>query len=467
MADWDKFPEAFRAFGINFTEEPGWRTRGHGDMNSFNFLVIHHTASANNDASGIGPVTRGVAGLPGPLAQLCLKRNGDPHIIAQGVCWHAGYGNAMWGAPAGMGNYYSIGIEGIDSGRNTWTPEQRAMYPRVVAALLKYAGLPSDRWIFHRDYNKRDGKIDPVGFDWTWFRDEVNRHYNAGGQPPAPQKSEIQKCRDRNPWLGDKTSEGDELVLPIGDHGRAAFYKNGAVYFSAVTGAQAINPEILQKYGSMGYEGSFLGFPINSTHDLNTDGTLRAQAFEGGSIYWSKSNGAFVVNGRIGTKWASFNWEKGFLGMPITDEIVLPDKVGVLQAYQGGHIYHSPNTNAYAISGIIWDRFSKESYERGLGYPLSDQTNTPMKPGKFQIFEYAHVYSKEGTNRAFAVYYDFMEIYERMGYENSRLGFAISNKELVNGTSNTWKQHFEGGSIQINRDNKEIILFINGEQIAV
>lgn len=464
MADWDKFPEAFRAFGINFTEEPGWRERGHGDMNSFNFLVIHHTASANNDASGIGPVTRGVAGLPGPLAQLCLKRNGDPHIIAQGVCWHAGYGNAMWGAPAGMGNYYSIGIEGIDSGRNTWTPEQRAMYPRVVAALLKYAGLPSDRWIFHRDYNKRDGKIDPVGFDWTWFRDEVNRHYNAGGQPPAPQKSEIQKCRDRNPWLGDKTSEGDELVLPIGDHGRATFYKNGAIYHSTPTGSQALSLEMLEKYASVGYEGSFLGFPINTVHEIAGG---RAQGFQGASIYFSESTGAHTIGGAIGTKWAALNWEKGFLGFPETDEITLPDTVGKLQKFTGGHIYHNPSTGTFPIVGIIWDRFTKESYERGVGYPKSDETPMPNKPGKFQIFEQAHIYWKEGTDKAFAVYYDFMDIYSRLGYENSRLGFVISAKELVEGTSNTWIQHFEGGSIQINRDTKETILIINGEQISV
>ena len=434
-------------------------------MNSFNFLIVHHTASANNDASGIGPVTRGVSGLPGPLAQLCLKRNGDPHIIAQGVCWHAGYGAAMWGAPAGMGNYYSIGIEGIDSGRNTWTPEQRAMYPRVVAALLKYAGLPSDRWIFHRDYNKRDGKIDPVGFDWTWFRDEVNRHYNSIGTPPPPKKTDIQLKRESTPWLGNKIIEAEENVCPDGI-GRYAHYENGSIYWSPLTGAAALSLEMVEKYASQGYEAGWLGYPVI---DVNEVAKGRYQHFQNGSIYWSEKGKARFIKGEISKKWAAQNWEHGPLGMPLSDEIDLPDTVGKLQVFEGGHIYFSPKTGPFAIAGIIWDRFTKEDYEKFIGYPISDELKMPNREGRYQIFEYAHIYTSENGDLAFTVNKDFMDIYSRMGYENGRLGLPVTNKDIVINKAghNIFIQHFEGGSIQINRSNRETILTINGESITI
>lgn len=463
MADFTRFPEAFQKAGIRYSEEPGWRNRGHGDITSFNFIVVHHTAGGN-DAGDIRIVRDGRSDLPGPLSQIVLKRDGTPHIIACGVCYHApGDGKPRWGAGAMAGNWYSIGIEGVSNGYNDWTQAQRDAYPKVVAAILKEAGLPSDRWVFHREYSK-DGKIDAAGFTREWFAAKVNEAYNSIGRPSVPPKSEIQKCREINTWLGDKTTAGDELILPVGQHGRATFYTNGAIYYSELTGAQALSNEMVAKYAEVGYEGSFLGFPINTVHEIAGG---RAQAFQGASIYFSEATGAHTIGGQIGSKWASNNWESGYYGFPETDEIVLPDKVGKLQKFQGCHVYHSPNTGTFAIQGIIWDRFTKESYERGIGYPISDETSMPIKAGKFQIFEQGHIYWKEGSEKAFAVYYDFMDLYSRLGYESGRLGLVISAKELVEGTSNTWIQHFEGGSIQINRDTKETVLIINGNEIKV
>lgn len=461
MADYLGYERAFKAFNINYTVEPGAYQRGHGDIKEVRFIVIHHTASANNDAAGINPVRDGVSGLAGPLSQLCLKRNGDPHLIAVGVCWHA-FGEINYrGVPAGQGNYYSIGIEGIDGGYNTWTDAQRNNYPRVVAALLKDMNLPSDAFIFHREYQPKS-KIDPGGFTRDWFQSEVNKHYNSGGLPPAPVKSAIQGKRDENPWLGNKIIPEEEWTTPDGV-GKFAHYENGSIYFTVATGAQSLNKEILDKWASQGYETGFLKYPINSTHDLDDTGKRRAQAFQGGSIYWSEANGAHFVGGAIGSKWAETNWEKGFLGMPVTDEIVLPDKVGILQAFEGGHIYFHPDTGAHTISGAIWDRFAKENYENIVGYPKTDSVNLPVRPGVFQIFTNGHIY--EHVGKAYFVSRDFMYFYERLGYEAGRLGMVISNKELLG--DDRWIQHFEGGSIEIDRKNKKSIITVNGEVVPV
>ena len=283
------------------------------------------------------------------------------------------------------------------------------------------------------------------------------------GQKPVSQKTAIQLCREANAWLGKITIDKDELITPD-TIGRFATYENGAIYWSPLTGAQAMSLEMLAKFAEYGFEAGFLGYPINTVHEIAGG---RAQAFQGGSIYYSEATGAHTIGGQIGSKWAANNWQLGYYGFPETDEILLPDKVGKLQKFQGCHVYHNPTTGTFAIQGIIWDRFTKESYERGIGYAISDETPMPVKAGKFQIYEQGHIYWKEGSEKAFAVYYDFMDIYSRLGYETGRLGFVISAKELVEGTGNTWIQHFEEGSIQINRDTKETILIINGESIVV
>lgn len=463
MADFDKYPEAFRAFGIEFTEEPGWRNRGHGDFipkNGFVGVVIHHTASANNDAAGINPVRDGVSGLPGPLSQLVLRRDGRPHIVAQGVAWHAGYGPSMWGAPEGNGNYYLIGIEGIDSGYNTWTDVQRREYPRVVAALLKYNNLPPDRWIFHRDYNRRDGKIDPGGFTKEWFAAEVNKHYNGTSKPA---ETAIQAKRRVSSWLGNKTTAAEELATPDGV-GRFTYYENGAIYWTASTGACALSNEMVERYSKAGYEAGELGYPTTDVFQL-PDGRGRAQVFQNGSIYYSPEYGAKIVKGRIGSKWAEYGWENSLFGYPKTEEEALPDTVGRVQEFEGGKIYWQPSTDSHPVYGLIGEAYDRIGAAANVGYPKIDEADTQDRNGRYQKFEFGTAYWKKGQTSAFVVENDFMELFGNMGYEVGRLGYPISDEQEIE--TNTYVQHFEGGDIKLNRLTKEVCLHIDGEEIKV
>ena len=454
MADYLGYERAFKNFGISYTVEPGAYERGHGDLNGVKFIVLHHTAGGG-DAGDIRIVRDGRSDLPGPLSQLVLKRNGQPHLIAVGVCWHA-YGTIAYrGVPARSGNYWSIGIEGVSNGYNDWTPEQRREYPRVVAALLKDIGLPSDAFIFHRDYQPGE-KIDPAGFTRDWFQAEVNRHYNSGGTPTAPVKGDIEKKRDVSPWLGNKLFTEPERVCPDGK-GRYAHYENGSVYWTPETGACAMSKEMFDKYATVGYETGFLKYPVKDVSEVTSG--IRVQPFQGGSIYWTEKNGARIVCGAIGDRYGQAGWEKGELGTPVTDEIKLPDEVGVLQVFNGGHIYYSPITGAHVIKGLVWDEFSKQNYEKGAGYPLTSEVATPNAEGVFQKFEYSHIYYKQGSARAFTIFADILDIYARFGYEAGRLGWPISNRELVD---SSWVQHFEGGTITYNPTTKAIILIVNG-----
>lgn len=177
MADYLGYERAFKRANIPYSIEPGAFERGHGDLNGVRFIVIHHTAGGEDDAD-IRVVRDGRSDLKGPLSQLMLLRDGSVRIIAVGVCWQA-YGTVPFkGVAPGNGNYWSIGIEGVSNGYNDWTPAQRANYPKIVAALLVDLGLPSDAWIFHRDYQPGE-KIDPAGFTADWFSQQVNKWYDS------------------------------------------------------------------------------------------------------------------------------------------------------------------------------------------------------------------------------------------------------------------------------------------------
>lgn len=442
-------------------------------------IIVVHTSEPGPYARGKNPGTAIGLGryISSPSVQasyhIMVDPNGDVcrSLVDEDRAWAAG----------GIANNEGYHICAV--GWSAWSREEWLSMPRMldsmaveIARWCKKEGipanfvpakdLPNNVWGItgHGDtaiaWRQTDHTDPGRNFPYDVLLDKVK---TILGQKPVSQKTAIQLCREANSWLGKITIDKDELITPD-TIGRFATYEKGAIYWSPLTGAQAISIEMLAKFAEYGFEAGFLGFPINTVHEIAGG---RAQAFQGGSIYYSEATGAHTIGGQIGSKWAANNWQLGYMGFPETDEILLPDKVGKLQKFQGCHVYHSPTTGTFAIQGIIWDRFTKESYERGIGYAISDETPMPIKPGKFQIFEQGHIYWKEGSEKAFAVYYDFMDLYSRLGYETGRLGFVISAKELVEGASNTWIQHFEGGSIQINRDTKETILIINGENIKV
>jgi LGFP repeat len=78
------------------------------------------------------------------------------------------------------------------------------------------------------------------------------------------------------------------------------------------TARQAIE----RKYSDLGGEGGFLG---KLTMDLGQcpDGAGYYIHYGGGSIYWSPSTGAHEIHGAIREKWKSMGWERSLLGYPM------------------------------------------------------------------------------------------------------------------------------------------------------
>jgi LGFP repeat len=139
-------------------------------------------------------------------------------------------------------------------------------------------------------------------------------------------------------------------------------------------GALLVGPAALQaKRSTLPWLGDATTAPAPTPNGLGW-----YQHFQNGSIYYSESHGAFEVHGDIFAKWASFGWEQGFLGFPLTDESTAPDGIGRYNHFEGGSIYWTPRTGAWEIHGDIRQRYGALGWERSfLGYPVSDEHDGP------------------------------------------------------------------------------------------
>ena len=98
--------------------------------------------------------------------------------------------------------------------------------------------------------------------------------------------------------LGTATEDVKENPDTVGYR---QMYQQGAIYWSPTTGACAVHGAIFQKWASMGYEKSSLGYP--TTNELGSGPTAtavldntpqRTSYFQNGSITWNQTTGPVV-----------------------------------------------------------------------------------------------------------------------------------------------------------------------------
>jgi hypothetical protein len=107
-------PDVLKAAGLKVEVQPGWETRGLGDMGIVRGVMCHHTAGPpTGNMPCLGVITNGRPDLRGPLAQLGLGRDGTYYVIAAGKAQHAGKGT--WQGVT-TGNTSFIGIEAENRG---------------------------------------------------------------------------------------------------------------------------------------------------------------------------------------------------------------------------------------------------------------------------------------------------------------------------------------------------------------
>jgi peptidoglycan hydrolase-like protein with peptidoglycan-binding domain len=165
--------EVLEDAGLKVAEQPGWRTRGRGEMGAVKGVICHHTSgSTHGIMPSLGVLTNGRPDLAGPLAQLGLGRDGTFFVIAAGRCNHAGRG--MWqGLSTGNSNFIGIEAENTGGADDPWPAVQLDAYRRGVAAILKKIGANPIMCCGHKEYALPQGRKDDPSFDMVDLRTQV------------------------------------------------------------------------------------------------------------------------------------------------------------------------------------------------------------------------------------------------------------------------------------------------------
>lgn len=251
--------------------------------------------------------------------------------------------------------------------------------------------------------------------------------------------------RWENGPLGFPTS--DEEAQTIGGiRGALQTYENGQIRWSSQGGAHPIWGKILTRYEIAESEGRSPGWPTaNEMKDAADGGAY--QHFTGGSIYFHSRTGAHRVTGGIRGLWEGQGWERGHMGYPTGEETTTAGG-GVYQTFQGGTAYWHPGSDSYFVHDAIMGTYGFYNWERGeLGYPLTDETPS-ANGGVYQIFQGGTAYwsPRSGSH---AVPLDLLAEYGNHGYERGHLGYPTSEPYW---DGNRQKQNFEHGVLEKTND---------------
>jgi peptidoglycan hydrolase-like protein with peptidoglycan-binding domain len=169
-------PDVLLAAGLKVSRVVGWETRGRREMGTVVGVMCHHTAgpgAAKGTMASLNVLINGRTGLPGPLAQLGLGRDGTFYVIAAGVANHAGPGK--WKGQVDTGNSRFVGIEAENTGKvdDTWPDVQMDAYVRGAAALLRQIKADPIMCVAHREWAPTRKPDPSFVISMTAFRDQV------------------------------------------------------------------------------------------------------------------------------------------------------------------------------------------------------------------------------------------------------------------------------------------------------
>jgi uncharacterized protein with LGFP repeats len=220
------------------------------------------------------------------------------------------------------------------------------------------------------------------------------------------------------------------------------------LYWTAKTGVREIGGSILAQYLAIGGVAQY--GPPTTDETRTPDGVgrfnhlLGTPASQAASIYWTPNTGAHSIHGQIREKWASMGWERG-IGYPTTDEWATPDGVGRYNHFSGNSsIYWTPSTGPHQIGGDIRQKWAQYGWERGIGYPTTDEWATPNGIGRYNHFTgNASIYWSIRTG-AHLVKGEIRNRWAALGWEKGYLGLPTSDEYAISGG---FRSDFQGGYI--------------------
>lgn len=217
-------PDALRNRGLVVEVVPGWQTRSAGSFNPKG-AVCHWTAgpAKSKGRPSLNICINGRTGLPGPLCNVYLDRNGVAVVVAAGRANHAGVGS--WKGLTG--NSAVFGTEAESAGPTDWTDAQRKAYPKVNAAYCDLGGFGAGMICGHSEWADtrpvKDGlvsrKSDINGWPMALMRQQVaailagKPGNSLGGFLMALTDAEQHEILDR--LRGDTAGRGYDMLQSI------------------------------------------------------------------------------------------------------------------------------------------------------------------------------------------------------------------------------------------------------------
>lgn len=196
---------------------------------------------------------------------------------------------------------------------------------------------------------------------------------------PASGWGLIQSGAIRDYWA-KSGYEGGPLGYPTGamtcglkDGGCFQLFQAGSVLSSPASGAHVIKAgAVFDAWSRAGFENGLLGFPIR---DVSCSGGNCTQDFTGGTIASTPANGAWPIFMGIAGAWKESRAQSPVIGFPIGSEVCGLRAGGCFQLFQGGTLMFSPTTGAFTLTARMLEYWQKSGFENGvLGYPTSTVT---------------------------------------------------------------------------------------------
>ena len=320
--------EAYAAgagFAQDFVRGKMFFTPATGPRLMMGAILDKYEALGGPAASDLGfPTTNETRGLAGPDSRVSIFSASDKPLIY----WTAEHGafvvrgaiNAAWDKLGSSGGALGVPIsdETYDGELATQTfSGGKVSWNRLTKA---FSTVPPD---LAKQLTDLQVPVDPTA--------DINMAWRAAGGATGT--------------LGAK--QGDPY--PVGNGGLAQNFVGGKIFFSPVTGANAVEADILTKYEALGGPGgSDLGYPTANEADGGFKTASRVSTFSANDkpvIFWTPDHGAIVVRGAIRVAWDKLGGATGKLGAPLADRTVNKDVV--TQKFTGGQIAWNQTKNAF------------------------------------------------------------------------------------------------------------------------